>query len=326
MQILDNPFVLDLQEGPIGNYIDEMLRVFGGKHIDNYYIADSKKVDLKVIYHNLPDDVEISVIRFRSKRKITLKRQPHSNPNFIHLNIITSGHFLQNYLEEQAQMQENSDKMVFFYNGQFSIQVELEAGVWYTMIFIKFDYTQFDKLFVEEQSTYEELFKGQFPLAYHFEVPQNIEHLIADFNHYLQNNHRSKMLAKGIEVFADLSTAIKTLKKADQLQGIHEEDYKTLLSIKAYLLRHIEDRISVDEIASEFGLSLSKLKRDFKMIFNTSVKSYHTKIRMEEAYRRLSSGEYSVSGVAYDFGYQNVSKFSQMFKKVKGISPSELIP
>jgi YesN/AraC family two-component response regulator len=29
--------------------------------------------------------------------------------------------------------------------------------------------------------------------------------------------------------------------------------------------------------------------------------------------------------VGYDLGYQNLSKFSEMFKKVKGIPPSEVI-
>jgi len=46
---------------------------------------------------------------------------------------------------------------------------------------------------------------------------------------------------------------------------------------------------------------------------------------MDEAFRRLRSGDFSDMEVGYDLGYQNLSKFSKMFKKVKGISPCEVI-
>ncbi|MCG8581409.1 MAG: helix-turn-helix domain-containing protein [Bacteroidales bacterium] len=47
---------------------------------------------------------------------------------------------------------------------------------------------------------------------------------------------------------------------------------------------------------------------------------------MDEAYRRLKTGQYSVTEVGYDMGYNSLSKFSEMFKKVKGINPKEVIP
>ncbi len=48
-------------------------------------------------------------------------------------------------------------------------------------------------------------------------------------------------------------------------------------------------------------------------------------VKMDEAYNRLKSGDFSVSEVAYDLGYENPSKFTQMFKKLKGFNPSEVI-
>lgn len=47
---------------------------------------------------------------------------------------------------------------------------------------------------------------------------------------------------------------------------------------------------------------------------------------MDEAYRRLNSGKYSVTEVGYDLGYSNLSKFSEMFKRMKGIPPSQALP
>ena len=53
--------------------------------------------------------------------------------------------------------------------------------------------------------------------------------------------------------------------------------------------------------------------------------AFYNQARMDEAYRRLKSGRYSVSEVGYDMGYSSLSKFSSMFKKLKGILPNEVV-
>ena len=118
---------------------------------------------------------------------------------------------------------------------------------------------------------------------------------------------------------------MKKLVDKDELNGLHIDDYERLLKIKERLLMSFEQKISIEELANDFGVSLSKLKRDFKTLFDTSVYQFYTQAKMDEAYRRLKTGEFSVSEVGYDLGYQNISKFSQMFKKVKGINPKEVV-
>ena len=96
-------------------------------------------------------------------------------------------------------------------------------------------------------------------------------------------------------------------------------------ALKERLTSNLEEKFTIESLAEDFGVSSSKLKRDFKQLYDTSIYHFHTLAKMDEAFRRLKTGEYSVSEVGYDMGYQNLSKFSEMFKKIKGISPKEVI-
>lgn len=103
---------------------------------------------------------------------------------------------------------------------------------------------------------------------------------------------------------------------------MHADDYHHLQRVRKKLQSSLEGGITLEALADEFGISVSKLKRDFKALHGVSVYQYFTHSRMDEAYRRLKTGKYSVMEV----GYSNLFKFSEMFKKVKGFSPKELIP
>ncbi|MBI9063022.1 MAG: helix-turn-helix transcriptional regulator [Marinilabiliaceae bacterium] len=119
--------------------------------------------------------------------------------------------------------------------------------------------------------------------------------------------------------------ALKKLIADKSLNGLHVEDFKRLNSVKKKLISCFDQKITIESLAEEFGVSASKLKRDFKQLFDTTIYQFYALAKMDEAFQRLKSGQYTVTEVGYDLGYQNLSKFAEMFRKVKGISPKEVI-
>ena len=71
-----------------------------------------------------------------------------------------------------------------------------------------------------------------------------------------------------------------------------------------------------------YGLSVLKIKRGFRVLFNNSVYGLFQAERMQEARRRLANGNTSVMTVAADLGYANASHFSAAFQKQFGVTPS----
>lgn len=83
--------------------------------------------------------------------------------------------------------------------------------------------------------------------------------------------------------------------------------------------------LSMEEMASFTGRSLSTFKRDFKKISDLSPEKWLIKRRLEAARELLENGNRKISDVYADVGFKNLSHFSSAFKREYGVTPSSLI-
>ena len=81
--------------------------------------------------------------------------------------------------------------------------------------------------------------------------------------------------------------------------------------------------ISVEDIAASAGISRTTLFRAFKEITGISPVEYLTRFRTDRAARLLMETDLSVSAVSNSVGYEDSLYFSKVFRKYKGISPTE---
>ncbi len=84
-----------------------------------------------------------------------------------------------------------------------------------------------------------------------------------------------------------------------------------------------ESNLNVDSLATAFFLSSRQLNRKLKAITGLSPAKFIKEIRLQSARKKLEMGAaISVTEVAYDVGFENVSTFSSVFKNRFGKSPS----
>ena len=81
--------------------------------------------------------------------------------------------------------------------------------------------------------------------------------------------------------------------------------------------------ITVEETARACNLSVSSLKRIFKMFCDKGVIEYHNSIRMRMAVKLLGDGK-SIAEVSVDLGFSSTSYFHVAFKPAPGVSPGKL--
>ncbi|TAJ14338.1 AraC family transcriptional regulator [Marinilabiliaceae bacterium JC017] len=321
------PIHLQFQEGNAQQYMQTLLQQFGGTQTDNSYLLETGPVRIKFTTYSLPDGVEMTISEMETKKKVITDRTPDSDPDYIHINIIKEGKYTQFFKDQSVHVDAESSKGVFIYDGQFPILVEFSPGVNVKWVGFKFKISQLTTLFGDAQKILKGLFDDMESVAYHTALPGELERLLNDLIHYqqLSFNQLPMITSRAIEIFSSLSATLQELKENHTITGLHITDYENLLKIKKRLLNIFSQKITIDGLAEEFGISASKLKRDFKQLFNMSIYKFHTHAKMDEAFRRLKSGNYSVAEVGYDMGYQNLSKFAEMFKKIKGISPKEVL-
>jgi len=90
----------------------------------------------------------------------------------------------------------------------------------------------------------------------------------------------------------------------------------------AFMREQVNERITLDEIASTVGLSRAHFFTLFREQLNTTPQVFWSAIRVEEAMRRLIDGSESLTTVAMDLGFSATNNFSRFFKEHTGVSPS----
>jgi len=82
--------------------------------------------------------------------------------------------------------------------------------------------------------------------------------------------------------------------------------------------------MGIENLSGSVGISPTKLKSDFKLVFGETVFQYFRQKQMEYARSVLQEDKISVKAIAHELGYENTSKFTAAFKKHMGILPSEV--
>jgi AraC-like DNA-binding protein len=95
-----------------------------------------------------------------------------------------------------------------------------------------------------------------------------------------------------------------------------------LRSAITLMREHVSDKIALDEIAHQVGLSRAHFFTLFRDQLNTSPQVFWSAVRVEEAMRRLIGQGASLTSVALDLGFSAPSNFSRFFKEHTGVSPS----
>lgn len=90
-----------------------------------------------------------------------------------------------------------------------------------------------------------------------------------------------------------------------------------------YLVEHLDQRITIEELAKLFLMNTTTLKDGFKALYGTSIAAHIKEHRMEKATWLLKESELPVSQVARQVGYASQSKFSAVFYQQYGQSPLE---
>jgi AraC-like DNA-binding protein len=96
------------------------------------------------------------------------------------------------------------------------------------------------------------------------------------------------------------------------------------IDLEEFMNRNFKFNVTIDRFAYLTGRSLSGFKRDFESIFSATPSHWLVQKRLEEAHYLISKQGKRPSDIYLDLGFEDLSHFSFAFKKLFGISPSEI--
>ncbi len=120
------------------------------------------------------------------------------------------------------------------------------------------------------------------------------------------------------QIFILLQRFFKTAARVDNTLMAEEIDKATM-----YFNEHYSEDICIDEYAKTHNMSTSWFIRNFKQYTGITPMQYILSKRIYNAEALLQNSQYNVTEISLIVGYDNPLYFSRIFKKVKGLSPSE---
>ena len=97
-----------------------------------------------------------------------------------------------------------------------------------------------------------------------------------------------------------------------------------ITQLLGYINEHLGEpaRLKVEPLAKTFLLSPSYLSEFFRKKVNLSLKTYITRARLKQVEIRLLNSNHTLSEIADELGFTDVSHLSKTFKRHTGLSPS----
>ena len=100
--------------------------------------------------------------------------------------------------------------------------------------------------------------------------------------------------------------------------------YKRIVQAKLFIDTHYADKIDVNNISDEACFSKFHFIRLFKQIYGKTPHQYLTFVRIEKA-MCLFQTDRNVADVCFSVGFESISSFSGLFKRVTGLSPAAFL-
>ncbi len=105
------------------------------------------------------------------------------------------------------------------------------------------------------------------------------------------------------------------------LQRATASDRRRAVEAALWISSHSQQDMSLDQSAARAGLSLFHFLRLFSRVLGVSPHQYLVRSRLRHAARLLAGGEQSVTDVALDAGFADLSNFVRTFHRAAGMSP-----
>ena len=92
---------------------------------------------------------------------------------------------------------------------------------------------------------------------------------------------------------------------------------------RQFILAHSDEELSLAKVAKVVNISANHLSEKFKEVTGVNFVDYVARVRVGKAYDLLQNPNLRISEIAFAVGFQSLSQFNRVFKKLSSKSPTE---
>jgi len=102
----------------------------------------------------------------------------------------------------------------------------------------------------------------------------------------------------------------------------HRAEPKDIWKARRFIEGHSAEHVSLGKVAKAVGINPTHLSEKFKQVTGVKFVDYIARTRFEKACELLNDIDFRISEIAFAVGFQSLSQFNRVFKKLSGKSPT----
>jgi AraC-like DNA-binding protein len=92
---------------------------------------------------------------------------------------------------------------------------------------------------------------------------------------------------------------------------------------RSFIDAHSDEELSLTKVAAAVNMSTNHLSEKFKQVTGINFVDYVARLRIEKALTLLQNVDLRISEIAFAVGFQSLSQFNRVFKKLTRKSPTQ---
>jgi AraC-like DNA-binding protein len=221
------------------------------------------------------------------------------------------------------------NRSILLYNPQRTLPINLEVQPKTTLVSLMISIEKFHSLFSKESGYIPFLSDENSNKKYYddTEIKPTVSVVLQQIINASINSSVKELYVKG-KVYELLSLHFQ---KEESASGeycpflVDEQNVLKIRKAKEIIISRMSEPPSLQELASEIGLNLKKLKEGFKQIYGDTVYSFLLDYKLEHSRKLLESNQFNVNEVGLQVGYSTASHFIAAFKKKFGTTPKKYV-
>lgn len=118
----------------------------------------------------------------------------------------------------------------------------------------------------------------------------------------------------------ELKRSYESLLLAVDQQDTHHDE--VIIKVQEWLQKHYQRDIRIRDLATLFGLNPRSLNRRFRQAAGKTPVEYLQEVRINQARQLLKHSNLSIAEIAFSVGYQDVSYFTGLFRRMHDVTPN----
>jgi AraC-like DNA-binding protein len=269
------------------------------------------------------------LLHFQNESNTIHNFEREINSNFIQIHFCLKGKSKFIFNNNSYSFDVLDNRSILLYNPQRILPINLETQPKTTLVSLLISIEKFHSLFSKESGYIPFLSDENSNKKYYddTETKPTVSIVLQQIINSNINSSIRNLYVKG-KVYELLSLHFQ---KEENTEGqycpflVDEQNVLKIRKAKEIIISRMAEPPSLQELSTEIGLSLKKLKEGFKQIYGDTVYSFLFDYKMEHSRRLLESNQFNVNEVGLKVGYSTSSHFIAAFKKKFGTTPKKYV-